>query len=95
MCSHKSSKGTIQIKFIAYLSFMTEILIKGYRLKRTYFEGCPGENTLARSQLFVPDQQYTKSDWRWNFDSIIPWGDAHYSGLDVLAIRIWISSSKR
>jgi len=62
MCSHKYSKGTIQIRFIAYLSFMTEILIKGYRLKPTYFEGCLGENTSAKIQLFVPDQQYTKSD---------------------------------
>ena len=95
MCSHKYSKGTIQIKFIAYLSFMTEILIKGYRLKRTYFEGCLGENTLAKIQLFMTEQLYTKSDRGWNFDYVIAWGDAHYSGLDVFAIRIWISSSKR
>ena len=62
MRSHKYSKGTIQIRFIAYLFFMTEILIKGYRLKRTYFEGCGGENTSAKIQLFMAEQRYTKSD---------------------------------
>jgi hypothetical protein len=62
MDSHKYFKGTIQIRFIAYLSFMTEILIKGYRLKRTYFEDCPGENVLVEIQLLTSQQAYTESD---------------------------------
>lgn len=64
MRSHKYSKGTIQIRFIAYLSFMTEILIKGYRLKRMYLEGCPGKKISAEIQLFMPQQRSTKSDRR-------------------------------